>query len=264
MKRRNHGIGTSFFVFLVVVSVVFLSVSRSAASEFALIEQSVSGLGNAYAGGAAGAEDAATIYYNPAGMTRLKGSQVLLGGHLIIPSAKFNNQGSTRRNGTSLGLDNGDNAGVTALVPNFYLSHNLNNNIVVGLGINSPFGLITDYGNTWVGRYHATKTDMLSININPSIAYKADEHLSFGAGVSAQYIKVQYDSMIDNLLVGGRTDGSVNHKGDMGLRIQCRRAHRSYERCPYRARIPLFRQAIAERHCRFHQPCAAPHCSWVR
>jgi len=214
VKRRNRGIGASFFVFLVVSFVLFSFASRLEASGFALIEQSVTGLGNAYAGGSAGAEDAATIYYNPAGMTRLKGTQILFGGHAIMPSAKFNNEGSTRRNGISLGFDNGSDAGVTAVVPNFYLSHNLNNNIVVGLGINSPFGLITDYGNTWVGRYHATKTDMLSININPSIAYKVNEHLSFGAGVSAQYIKVQYDSMIDNLLVGGRTDGSVSHKGD--------------------------------------------------
>lgn len=213
MKCRNHHIVAIFCAAAVIAFTLFSSVSHLEAAGFALIEQSVTGIGNAYAGGAASAEDASTIYYNPAGMTRLKGTQILLGSHLVVPSAKFNNNGSRRANGTSLGSDNGKDAGVAALVPNFYISHDLGTNVFVGLGINSPFGLVTDYGTTWVGRYHATRTDMLTININPSIAYKATDHLSFGAGVSAQYMKVEYDSMIDQSALGG-TDGSSVNKGN--------------------------------------------------
>ena len=61
------------------------------ASGFALIEQNVSGLGNAYAGAAAVAEDASTIFFNPAGMTRLPGMQVVAAAHAIRPSVKFSN-----------------------------------------------------------------------------------------------------------------------------------------------------------------------------
>lgn len=210
---RNRCRFASFYAGILAVFLLFSTVSHLEASGFALIEQSVTGLGNAYAGGAASAEDASTIFYNPAGMTRLKGTQLLFGSHLVVPSAKFNNEGSTRANGTSLGTDAGKDAGVAAPVPNFYISHDLGTNVFVGLGINSPFGLITDYGTTWIGRYHATKTDMLTININPSIAYKASDTLSFGAGVSAQYMKVEYDSMVDQSALGG-ADGSVINKGD--------------------------------------------------
>ncbi|NOY12920.1 MAG: hypothetical protein GXP51_04325, partial [Deltaproteobacteria bacterium] len=63
--------------------------STAFASGFAIIEQSVSGLGNAFAGGAASAEDATTVFFNPAGITLLEGQQAVAGTHLIIPSTKF-------------------------------------------------------------------------------------------------------------------------------------------------------------------------------
>lgn len=213
MKLGKRNCFAPFLSAIITLLLLFSSAAYLEASGFALIEQSVTGLGNAYAGGSAGAEDASTIFFNPAGMTRLKGTQVLFGSHLVIPSAQFNNEGSTRINGSSLGTDRGKDAGSAGLVPNFYLSHDLGTNVFVGLGINSPFGLVTDYGTTWIGRYHATKTDMLTININPSIAYKATDYLSFGAGVSAQYMKVEYDSMVDQSALAS-ADGSVINKGD--------------------------------------------------
>ncbi len=74
---------------LFVLCVVFISTGSALAAGFALIEQSVSGLGNAFAGGAAVAEDASTIFYNPAGLTRLGGQQLLVGAHVIMPYVKF-------------------------------------------------------------------------------------------------------------------------------------------------------------------------------
>ncbi len=108
-----------------VVSVVFFAVfmmcGNAFSAGFALIEQSVSGLGNAYAGGAAQAEDATTIFYNPAGMTRLN-DQFIAGLHFISPSAKFKDNGSSRLNPLigSLGTNNGGDGGVNALVPNIF------------------------------------------------------------------------------------------------------------------------------------------------
>ena len=63
---------------------------------FALIENSASGMGNAYAGGSAIADDTSTVWFNPAGMTRIKGSQIAVAGHLISPDAKFKNNGSSQ------------------------------------------------------------------------------------------------------------------------------------------------------------------------
>ena len=81
---------------LVASAFPFIGAEQAQASAFALAEQGVSGLGNAYAGAAAAAEDASTVWWNPAGMARLpRGKHLLLGGHVIVPSTKFNNSGST-------------------------------------------------------------------------------------------------------------------------------------------------------------------------
>lgn len=180
---------------------VLMAAGSSMAAGFALIEQSVSGLGNAYAGGAAIAEDASTVFFNPAGMTRLPGGNLLVGGHIIIPSAKFHNEGSTHAlqpiTGVPLTGGNSGDGGVTGFAPNLYVTKRLNDRFTAGLGINAPFGLGTEYDDTWVGRYHAIKSDMMTININPSVAYKVNNNLSLGAGLSAQYIKAKLSNAID-------------------------------------------------------------------
>jgi len=174
------------------VSLVLALASPAFSAGFALIEQSVSGLGNAFAGAAATGEDASTIFFNPAALTLLEGQQVVAGAHVIVPSAKFSKDSSM----TISGGNSGD-AGVVGVAPNLYYAANLNNGWSVGLGIFAPFGLATDYDKDWVGRYHAVESDVMTININPTVAYRVNENLSLGAGVSAQYIDVTLSQMID-------------------------------------------------------------------
>jgi long-chain fatty acid transport protein len=152
-----------------LVAGALLAMSGAAsASGFALIEQSASGLGNAYAGGAASAEDASTVYFNPAGMTNIKGSQVLVAVHAIKPSAQFSNNGSTG----ALGTDTGGDAGSLALVPSLYLVGDIGEQWKYGIGVSSPFGLKTEYSSSWIGRNLAIKSELKTVNINPSISYK--------------------------------------------------------------------------------------------
>lgn len=153
------------------------------AAGFALIEQNASGLGNAYAGAAAVAQDASTIYFNPAGMTLLPERQVVLAGHLIKPQAEFSGTVTP----ASLGGGNGGDAGDLAFVPNAYYAFRLTPDVHLGIGINAPFGLKTEYDPTWMGRTQAIKSEVKTINLNPAIAWKANDALSLGAGVSIQY-----------------------------------------------------------------------------
>lgn len=161
-------------------------------SGFALIEQNASGMGNAYAGQAASAQDASTIYFNPAGMTRLQGRQAAGALHLILPSAEFNNTGTTPAFSTIVGggpyalNGNGGDAGDLAFVPNAYLSWQLTPNWFVGVGINAPFGLKTEYDANWMGRFHALKSEVKSVNVNPSVAYKLSDAVSLGFGLNWQ------------------------------------------------------------------------------
>ncbi len=167
------------------------------AGSFGLIEHSASGQGAAFAGASALGEDASTVYFNPAAMTRLSGSEVVLVGHVIIPDAKFTNTGSTDAVGTSLpGFDTATSE--SAFVPNFYWVTELDSGVRFGLGVNVPFGLSTNYNQGWVGRYHALKSEIKSINVNPSIAWKASDRVSVGFGVSIQYIELTLSSTIDS------------------------------------------------------------------
>lgn len=164
------------------VAGALLAISGSAAaSGFALIEQSASGLGNAFAGGAAGAEDASTIFFNPAGMSRLSGKQIAVAVHDITPSAKFSGTGAS-------GTDMGGDAGGSTFVPNAYFTMEMQPNLKMGVGVNSPFGLQTEYDAAWVGRYQAIKSKIETINLNPSVAYQVNEALSLGAGLDYQHI----------------------------------------------------------------------------
>lgn len=160
--------------------------SGAAASAFQLMEQNASGLGNAYAGQAASAQDASTIFFNPAGMTKLPGKNAVSAIHAIKPGAKFSNTGSTTAPlQPSLGGDGGD-AGHWAFVPNAYFSWQISPQLFVGLGLFAPFGLKTEYDRDWVGRFHAIESELKTINVNPSVAYKMSDTLSIGAGINYQ------------------------------------------------------------------------------
>ena len=183
---------------MLMASAAIFGATELSASGFAIIENSASGMGNSFAGGAAIADDASTIWFNPAGMTRLD-NEMLAAVHIIMPEADYTDTGSTSALGGSLDPSNTDRsggAGRHALVPNFYWVMELQKDLKLGLGINAPFGLATEYEDDWVGRYHAVLSDTKTLNINPSIAYKMG-NLSLGFGVSAQYIDVNLTSAID-------------------------------------------------------------------
>jgi len=154
------------------------------AAGFALVEQNASGLGNAYAGQAASAQDASTIFFNPAGMTLLPDRQLVLVGHLIKPKAEFSGTVSP-----AVGGGEGGDAGSWAFVPNAYYAFRLTPKVHLGVGLNSPFGLKTEYDPNWIGRYQAIKSEVKTVNLNPSIAYKVSDSLSLGAGLNVQWIK---------------------------------------------------------------------------
>ena len=180
----------------VSVALAGWSVSGSAAG-FALIEQNASGLGNAYAGQAASAQDASTVFFNPAGMSKLQGNQLVVVGNAIRPSAQFLNASSGLAAAQVRLGDNGPDAGGWAYVPNFYFASSLTSQISVGVGVNTPFGLKTDYNSTWAGRFYAIKSDLKTYNVNPSIAYKLSDGVALGAGINFQRATVELTNNVN-------------------------------------------------------------------
>ena len=159
------------------------------ASGFQLMgEQSASGLGNAGAGSAAVAENASTIYYNPAGMTELGRGAISVGLVAVKTNFEFSNNGSITPGFTG----DGGNGGNWGFVPNAYGSWQVSKDIYIGLGIGAPFGLKTEYDKPWTGSAHSNSFDIKTININPSIAWRAADWVSLGAGINWQRIDATY------------------------------------------------------------------------
>ena len=164
---------------------------------FALNEMSAASIGNAFAGAGATAADASTIYYNPAGLSHMAGQQFALTGSAIRPSIRFRNQGSATATGALLSGGNGGDAGSWAAVPALYYATDLIPKLRFGVGLQSAFGLKTEYDQGWAGRYQAINSELNTVNFNPTLAYAVSEKLSIGLGVSAQYAKVELSRAID-------------------------------------------------------------------
>jgi long-chain fatty acid transport protein len=189
-----------FFVVLSSVITLAFSPTELLAAGFMLTEQGVKGLGNAYAGRTASAEDAATVFENPAAMTLLSGRHVTVAAHVIVPKSTFSDGGSTispALGGAPLTGGNGGDAGEDAVVPTFYYTQELPRGFRFGLAINAPFGLATEYDGDWQGRYQAVRSEIMTININPAIAFKASDTLSLGFGVNYMYIDAELTQAVD-------------------------------------------------------------------
>ncbi len=184
---------------LVMMGAALIAAGEAGASGFALVEQSVKQVGSAVSGGAASAEDASTIFFNPAGMTRLRGKQVVVGAHYIVPSAEFSGNATTNPllGGATISGGDGGDAGGGSFVPTFFYANEINDRMVLGLGISAPFGMRTEYDDDWEGRYHAIKSDVKTVNINPSIAYKMNDQLSLGAGLNFMRASAELSNAVD-------------------------------------------------------------------
>nr|WP_323018961.1 porin [Castellaniella sp.] len=197
---------------------------------FQLLEQNASGLGNAYAGSAVIGENASANFFNPASITLLPGMNASAGAVAIKPSFKFSDGGSTKPTsfggnplgpfgGGPVGGSNGGDAGSWAALPNAHFTWEVNPRWWLGLSVGAPFGLVTEYDKGWAGRYHSEKFAIESLNINPSVAFKATDTLSIGVGLNwmqldADYRKAQYAFLAPVAGMSGDLEARVKAKGD--------------------------------------------------
>jgi long-chain fatty acid transport protein len=182
-----------------------LAATPALAGGFYVQEQSAIEAGRAYSGEAAAADSGATIFFNPAGMTELEGINFEAGGQLLFVTARQENTGSTRTvpgaAGTFpvTGSDGGNPFAQPIPIPSFYASAQLSDRVWVGLGVNSPFGVASGYEDDFFGRFDAVQADLLTFNVQPSVAFKVSENLSIGGGVDIQYIHTTLVNALPNL-----------------------------------------------------------------
>ena len=172
---------------LAVAAILGGAASGAVAGGFAIGTQSGSGTGNAFAGGAAAADDASVAWYNPAAMTLIPGKQIAGALHLVSPSFKFQNTASTSPAGTGEGGDGGD----FTVIPAGFFTWAFSPTLSFGFAVNAPFGLKTEYDDGWRGQFTALKSEVKTININPSVGYKVSNTVSIGAGLNVQKLDAE-------------------------------------------------------------------------
>lgn len=196
---------------VLLTGVIFgvLCVRAASGAGFALKEQSATGLGSAFAGQAAGGEDISAMFVNPAAITRQSGNRISLLATHVMPQVQFRDGSASTVTGAAIGGGNGgsdvaDDVTLPAayalwdLDQSFALGHKLR----LGLGINVPFGLETDYNDGWVGRYHALRSKLATLNINPVLAFEVVPGLSLGAGAQFQYADATLTNAVDFGTIG--------------------------------------------------------------
>ena len=209
----------------VAIAAVALPSAAALAGAFFHESQSVRSAGRASAGAPAVAEDASTIFLNPAGLTQLSGPQVQLGSSLLMPRGEIENRGSTARTpGTGgtvvpmIGARSGHPYD-PAIMPHAYGALPLmGGRLWLGLGVSAPFGLITEYQDDWFGRYDSTRSELTTIDVAPTLAFKLTDWISIGAGLDVQYADARIENAIPSPTAADgptpATDGRFEAQGD--------------------------------------------------
>lgn len=189
---------------------LILGSTQANAAGFYIQEQSVSGLGSAFSGSVTNIDDASTVYFNPAGMTKLEGLNMQAGAHLLIPTSELTNTGSTNIGGVPISGGDGGNPYSPSPIPNLFATYEVNPRLWAGIGVTAPFGLANEYDSDWFGRFDSIETELTVIDIAPSIAYKVNDMLSLGASVNIQYA----DAELTSAASAGVTEGVSSLEGD--------------------------------------------------
>lgn len=175
------------------LAILALSPALGQASSFQILEQSPAQLGTAFAGTASNIQDASTVFFNPAGMSQLEGTQITAAGNVILTDANFidrdSNTGGTSGKTEEVGL-----------VPNIYYVQPLSERWTMGLGINAPFGLKSEYDRDWTGRYLATTSELRLVNINGTLSFAVNDRLSLALGLNYQDAEVTLENAVDSTL----------------------------------------------------------------
>lgn len=174
MKIKNETLGKLSASAALFASALFCMSGANAAG-FQLTEQSVAGMGRAHAGAGIVGDDASAQHFNVAGMTLLNGLQITTSATYVSLDIDYKGLNGATENGRDK----------PATIPSFFISYQLNDSLWAGLAITSPYGMRIRYSNGWDARQRGISGSVTTVDINPNIAWKVNEYISIGGGISA-------------------------------------------------------------------------------
>lgn len=187
----NITLKTPLRIMTIMACLVMCATQPAFASGFGIFTQGADALGQANAV-TAHADGPSAVFFNPALLTELPGTQVEIGTTAVLPSRDF----------TSISGQTWDNADTAYFPSTFYLTHQFNNDFSAGLAVYNPFGLGTIWDSDWEGRFIATKSRITTFNINPTLAYRVSPRISIGAGLDILLLDAKLKNKIDGAPFG--------------------------------------------------------------
>jgi len=170
---------------------------------FALLPSIASGdIGPALSGLTGAANDATSVFFSPAGITRLDRPELVVQTAFVYTNSKFDVDNAT------IGGGNGDNDQKLSVIPGLFYVHPYNERLSLGVSVNVPSGIGYDYGKQWSGRYHVTETTLAFVAATGVAAYKVTDNLSLAAGPYMMYVDSVSKARVNNLLPS-YSDGHV-------------------------------------------------------
>lgn len=177
--------------------------TQTYAAGFQLSEQSAIQMGRAMAGAGIVGDDLSAVHYNPAGMTLLSGTRMQATGTWVAVNLDYESRdGSVTENGRLKGQT----------IPAGFITHQINDSLWAGLGLTVPYGMGTEFDENWGGMDRGTESMILTFDINPNLAWKVNDKLSVGGGISLQYAKAELGFGFD--VPSFKTVAHANVKGD--------------------------------------------------
>lgn len=182
-------------------ALLFLPFNSAFSAGFSTDLLSTSGIATSYAGSATGIHDISDSYQNPAAVSSLKGTSVILSGsYLKLDIDSKNTSGNHAFTSQRISGSQSGDAVKDPIIPAFYIATPIKEGLVAGLNVTVPYGLATKYDANWAGRYQAIDSEIMSYNINPFAAYEVNKSFSIGAGLQAQNLKMRVTNAVD---IGG-------------------------------------------------------------
>jgi len=203
-KLKEVGMLRKLMLAMTTVVVSLALTEASEAGGLFLTEIGTEDVALAGAGWAARAQDASTLFKNPAGMSRLEGNQFQGG----LQALYFQSGGFNGTNTPQGGNGGGNPVGVFPGASGFYV-HSLGKDFKVGLGVFSNFGLGLQYNQGFVGRYYAKQATLVGITFAPVASYRVNEYISIGGGPNVMLAYTKYTTNINNVLPPGTGDGQL-------------------------------------------------------
>ncbi len=201
----------------VLLCAACMSASTAWAGGILIYEAGQEGNGLANAGSAALANDPSVLMSNPAGITRLKGTQISTNAQVILGDLRFSRDGDNRFDGNE-----GGNALQYLPGASLFISHQLDERSAIGFGMYGNFGLALDYDDDWAGRYFTQEAAVIGVSMQPTWAYTFTDDLSIGVGPRLMVGYYRTEMAINNNLLGlaDRPDGQLEYKDtDVGVGV---------------------------------------------